>query len=181
MNNPVRRVVTGHDDAGKAIVVMDGAAPNVRTRPDSGIAATLLWVTEETPADMSGRADRADRTIGVPPPPRGSIFRVVDFPPVGPEVTTIDHAAMLRVMGIDPDHAPAARHPYMHRTRSVDYAIVLSGEIDMLLDESEVHLKAGDVLVQQGTNHEWVNNGRETCRIAFILIDAQEPAVLRKL
>jgi len=73
-----------------------------------------------------------------------------------------------------------ARHPFMHRTRSIDYAIVLAGEIDMLLDDSEVHMKAGDILVQQGTNHAWVNNGNETCRIAFILIDAQEPPAWRK-
>src|SRR5215467_7620104 len=129
MAKPVRRVVTGHDDAGKAVVLMDGA-PNARVRPESGIASTLLWVTDETPADMSGHADRAERTIGVPPPPSGSIFRVVDFPPVGAEVKSIDHEAVLRSMGIEPGHGPA-RHPYMHRTRSVDYAIVLAGEIDM--------------------------------------------------
>ena len=178
MSKPVRRVVTGHDERGKAVVVIDGAAPNAKAR-QGGIVSTLLWVTDETPADMAGRADRADRTIGVPPPPRGSIFRIVDFPPVGDEVKSIDNAAYVREMGIHPADGPPARHPYTHRTRSVDYAIVLSGEVDMLLDDSQVHLKAGDVLVQQGTNHAWVNNGTETCRIAFILIDAVEPAVLR--
>jgi mannose-6-phosphate isomerase-like protein (cupin superfamily) len=174
MSNPVRRVVTGHDDGGKAIIIADGAAPNVRPRP-GGIVSTLLWATDETPADISGRADRAARTIGIPPPPRGSIFRIVDFPPVGDEVKAIDNAAYVRAMGIHPADGAPARHPYTHRTNSVDYALVLAGEIDMLLDDSEVHLKAGDVLVQQGTNHAWVNNGTETCRIAFILIDAQAP------
>ena len=178
MSNPVRRVVTGHDDGGTAIVVVDGAAPNVRARP-GGIVSTLLWVTDETPADISGRADRAERTIAIPPPERGSIFRIVDFSPVGEEVKAIANADYVRAMGIEPAAGVPARHPYTHRTKSIDYAIVLAGEIDMLLDDSQVHLKAGDVLIQQGTNHAWVNTGSETCRIAFILIDAREPAMLR--
>ena len=78
---------------------------------------------------------------------------------------------MLREMGIGAGQSDA-RHATMHRTKSIDYAVVISGEIDMLLDDSEVHLKAGDVLVQQGTNHAWVNRGKENCRIAFVLIDA---------
>ncbi len=77
--------------------------------------------------------------------------------------------------GADAPHKGLApRHPMMHRTRTVDYAIIMSGEIDMLLDDSEVHLKAGDLVVQQGTNHAWVNRGKTTCRIAFVLVDAEE-------
>jgi quercetin dioxygenase-like cupin family protein len=167
-------VVTGHDERGKAVVVIDGAAPNAKAR-QGGIVSTLLWVTDETPADMAGWADRADRTIGVPPPPRGSIFRIVDFPPVGDEVKSIDNAAYVREMGIHPAGAPG-RHPYTHRTKSVDYAIVLSGEVDMLLDDSQVHLKAGDVLVQRGTIHNWVNRGTEPCVMGFVLVDAK-PAI----
>jgi len=163
---PVRRVVTGHRD-GKAVVLFDSAAPNHRLRQASGLVSTLIWVTDETPADISGIADRAAREIGVPPPPRGSIFRVVDFPP---ESGNRSREAVLKEMGVA-DHG-AARHYGMHRTRSVDYAVVLEGEIDMLLDDSEVHLEAGDVLVQQGTNHAWVNRGTKPCRIAFVLIDA---------
>ncbi|TMH47941.1 MAG: cupin domain-containing protein [Betaproteobacteria bacterium] len=131
-------------------------------------------MTEESPADNSGSADAAERDIGVAPPPRGSIFRVVDFPPAA-DFGAVDSAAMLREMGIEAG-AGSARHANMHRTKSVDYAVVISGEIDMVLDDSEVHLKAGDVLVQRGTNHGWVNRGRENCRIAFVLIDAKEPA-----
>ena len=163
-----RRVVTGHVN-GKAVVVLDGPAPNRKVRQASGLVSTLLWATDESPADISGTADRAAREIGVPPPPSGSIFRIVDFPP---ENGTRSRDAILAEMGVG-DHG-GARHPAMHRTRSVDYAIVLEGEIDMLLDQDEVHLQAGDVLVQQGTNHAWVNRGAGPCRIAFVLIDARE-------
>lgn len=173
----IRRIVTGHDDSGKAIVESDGICPHVKVRPGAGFVSSLLWVTDETPARMDLRQDRAERTIGVPPPPNGSILRVVDFPPVDAETEKIDQAALLKSMGADHhDHGGApARHPYMHRTKSVDYAIVLKGEIDMLMDDSEVHLKAGDFLVQQGTNHAWVNRGTEVCRIAFVLIDGIDP------
>ena len=164
---PVRRVVTGHRD-GKAVVLFEGAAPNQKLRQASGLVSTLLWVSDETPADISGAEDRSLREIGVPPPASGSIFRVVDFPP---ESGARSRDAILKEMGVsDPG---GARHAAMHRTRSIDYAVVLEGEIDMLLDDSEVHLKAGDVLVQQGTNHAWVNRGSRPCRMAFVLIDAK--------
>ena len=171
MVRPTRRVVTGHDASGKAVVLIDGAAPNAKLRKATGLTSTLLWVTEQSPADNSGTADAADREIGVAPPLRGSIFRVVDFPPAS-EVGAVDNAAMLKEMGLAGGHGGSGRGT-MHRTRSVDYAVVISGEIDMLLDDTEVHLKAGDVLVQRGTNHAWVNRGRDSCRIAFVLIDAK--------
>jgi len=174
MVQPTRRVVTGHDASGRAVVLIDGAAPNAKLRRATGLTSTLLWVTDRSPADNFGSADAAAREIGVAPPPRGSIFRVVDFPPAA-EFGAVDNAAMLREMGIASGQG-GARHAGMHRTRSIDYAVVISGEITMLLDDSEVHLKAGDVLVQRGTNHAWVNRGRENCRIAFVLIDAKEPA-----
>lgn len=164
---PVRRIVTGHKE-GKAVVLFDGAAPNRKLRQASGLVSTLLWVTDETPADISGNRDKSLREIGVPPPERGTIFRIVDFPPEG---GARSREAILKEMGVA-DHG-GARHAAMHRTRSVDYAIVLEGEIDMLLDDSEVHLEAGDVLVQQGTNHAWVNRGAQTCRMAFVLVDAK--------
>jgi mannose-6-phosphate isomerase-like protein (cupin superfamily) len=174
MTRPTRRVVTGHDASGKAVVLVDGAAKNVKHRKATGLVSTLLWVTEESPPELSVKVDKAAREIGVAPPPRGSIFRVVDFPPAA-DFGAVDNAAMLSEMGIVAGRGDA-RHASMHRTKSIDYAVVISGEIDMLLDDSEVHLKAGDVLVQQGTNHAWVNRGKENCRIAFVLIDANEPA-----
>ncbi len=173
---PIRRVVTGHDPDGNAVVLMDGAAPNLRVR-GSGLVSTLAWATDETPAKLSD-IDRADRESGTAPPPNGSILRIVDFPPLGAEgAQALDQQAILKEMGIGHESGHASsRHPFMHRTKSIDYAIVISGEIDMLLDDSEVHLAAGDVVIQQATNHAWVNNGKETCRIAFVLIDAEEPA-----
>ena len=173
MVQPTRRVVTGHDAKGKAVVLIDGAAPNAKLRKATGLTSTLLWVADRSPADNSGSSDAAEREIGVAPPPRGSIFRVVDFPPSA-DFGAVDNSAILREMGLTGGQG-GARHASMHCTKSVDYAMVISGEIDMLLDDSEVHLKAGDVLVQRGTNHAWVNRGRENCRIAFVLIDA-EPA-----
>jgi quercetin dioxygenase-like cupin family protein len=165
---PVRRIVTGHRQ-GKAVILFDSAASNQRLREASGLVSTLLWSTDESPADISRTADRAEREIGVPPPAGGTIFRIVDFPP---ESGRRSREAILREMGVT--DSAGARHPGMHRTRSLDYAVVLEGEIDMLLDDSEVHLRPGDVLVQQGTNHAWVNRGSTPCRIAFVLIDAQE-------
>jgi naringenin degradation protein FdeH len=175
VTRPTRRVVTGHDASGRAVVLIDGAAPNSKVRKATGLTSTLLWVTDGSPADNSGSADSAEREVGVAPPQRGSIFRVVDFPPEA-DVGAVDNAAMLREMGIEGGRGGAG-HATTHRTRSVDYAVVISGEIDMLLDDSEVHLRAGDVLVQRGTNHAWVNRGKESCRIAFVLIDAEEPLI----
>src|SRR5690348_11610706 len=120
---PVRRVVTAHR-GGKGVVLFDGAAPNARVRQASGLVSTLLWVTDQSPADIAGTADRAAREIGVPPPQSGTIFRVVDFPP---EQAPRSREAILREMGVAP--GGAARHHGMHRTRSVDYAVVLEGEI----------------------------------------------------
>jgi hypothetical protein len=174
MSDGVRRVVTTHDARGKAVVLMDGMAPNVRRRAATGITSTLLWVLDDVPARYSGTKDFADVEIGIPPPPKGVVCRVVDFPPFG----ALDAAAIERLnreSGLAQHRKPGEtpRHPFMHQTRSVDFGIVLEGEIDMLLDDSEVHLKAGDVVVQQATNHAWVNRGGTPCRIAFVLVDGE--------
>ena len=174
-----RRVVTGHDTDGKAVALFDGPVA-AKQRSPGGNGLTMLWVTDETPADVSGSLDRAETKVGVPPPANGSIFRIVDFPPASAGGQKVDHHQMLIGMGIDPATQGYQRHEFTHRTRSVDYAIVLDGEIDMLMDDTEVHMKAGDVLVQQGTNHAWVNNSGKVCRIAFILIDAKDPPAWQK-
>ena len=172
----VRRVVTtvGHDD--KAVVLFDGANPHKKVRPHTQTLSRLIWITDQTPADLSGTVDRAAVDIGIAPPRNGSAFRIVEFPPETAQMRSLDPHTMHASLGDSvPKRGLPPRHPAMHRTRTIDYAIVMSGEIDMLLDDSEIHLKAGDVLVQQGTNHAWVNRGTEPCRIAFVLIDAKEP------
>ena len=149
MTVKVRRVVTGHDENGRAVVKIDEISKNVvSSRP--GTSACVVWTTDALPADNSGEGDAALRKTGTTLPD-GSVFRVVEFSP--------------------------GAAPRVHRTDSIDYAVVISGEIDMELDDGKsVHLRAGDVLVQRGTVHNWVNRGKEPCVIAFSLI-AAKPAV----
>ena len=182
MTTPVRRVVTGHLADGRSTVIEDAAAPNVKPRA-AGNASTLLWVTDETPASMDGGFDRAERAIGVPPPKLGSLFRVIEFPPYSGTRDLPDNATMLRDFGIAEGilrgHEP--RHPAIHRTRTLDYVVVIEGEIVLLLDDGEVQLRAGEVVIQQGTNHAWVNRSAATCRLAMVFIDAVEPMVIKNL
>jgi quercetin dioxygenase-like cupin family protein len=141
----LRRVVTGHDVNGRAVVKIDEITQNPPSgRP--GRSACVVWTTEGFPVDNTGDQDRGKRPVGTTLK-NGTVFRLVEFSP-----------------GVAPRN---------HRTDSIDYAVVLSGEIDMELDASIVHLKAGDVLVQRGTIHNWVNRGTKPCVIAFVLIDAK--------
>jgi len=144
----MRRVVTGHDEHGKAIVLIDGEAENRRPSP-SGNASTLMWSTDATPAGIElGREieDMGARILGTPPPASGTRFTVNEIVP-GAKAT-------------------------MHRTESLDYVIVLSGEVEMDLDDSTVKLSAGDVMIQRGTNHAWVNRADKPACVAFVLVDA---------
>jgi quercetin dioxygenase-like cupin family protein len=141
----IRRVVTGHDANGKATVTIDEPVKNVVSgRP--GAVSSVIWSTDAFPTDNMDTFDGAQRKVGTSVD-TGTVFRVVKFEP-----------------GVSPRN---------HRTDSVDYAVVMSGEIDMVLDGTTVHLKAGDVLVQRGTIHNWVNNGKVPCVIAFSLIGAK--------
>lgn len=168
----IRRIVTTHAPDGTAIIHSDAPAPNVRVRKENGLVSTLIWTTNSMPATFSN-ADRGAVQIPVGPAAGSTILRVVEFPPESAGEQT-DNATMLAEMGVAPSSGQrrAARHHSMHATDSVDYAIVLEGEIDMLLDDSEVHMNQGDIMVQQGTNHAWVNRGDKPCKIAFVLIDA---------
>ena len=165
MIKPIRRIVTGHNAQGKSIFVSDGPSPHVLTLPGRGdFALTNLWVTDRAPANNAGNADAAARPVVLEPPANGSIFRVVEFPS---EKTAggFDRGAAFKAMGADHAMDPSAsRHPGMHKTSSVDYAIVLSGEILALMDEGETLMKTGDCLVQRGTNHAWSNQRRAVPR-----------------
>jgi uncharacterized cupin superfamily protein len=175
----VRRIVCV-DDEGKSKAIADGTVPYVRTdfaRP--GYAAARVWVTDRTPARIEGITE----TLGMPhrlePPAGGSVCRVVTFPPddtfkgkVGArEVTTFSTA-----MGSPgaSTYSATAPHPYMHRTRTLDLCLVLEGEITLVLDTEEVHLKAGDTVVQRGTNHAWSNRSDKPCTIAISMHDGRE-------
>jgi mannose-6-phosphate isomerase-like protein (cupin superfamily) len=170
----VRRVVTALDASGKAVVMLDERTRLTAPRPPN--YAANMWVTSNSLPDFTATDDRGKTKIGLVPPKSGTVFRIVDFAPEsqGEQPTDMNH--MMKIVGPEaPKRGMAPRHPMMHRTRSLDYAIIMSGEIDMLLDEGEVHLKAGDVVVQQATNHAWVNRSGKPCRVAFILMDSQEP------
>ena len=135
-----------------------------------------LWVTDTAPAGLSFTDDNGAKPTALPPD-LGTALLVVEFPPLDPaEEAKLDPNFMMKIIG---ERAPArgrpVRHPLMHRTRTVDYAVVLSGEIDMMLDDSVVHVRAGDVIVQQATNHAWINRGTQPCRILFALIDSRQP------
>jgi hypothetical protein len=173
----VRRVVTTHDKSGKAIVMIDDVPPVAGGEPELRVETRLLWVTDQTPAQLSKDGDAGKRAIGIPPPSNGAIFRIVDFAPMSEaDEKKIDPFFLEKKIGhVPPPGAKPPRHPGMHRTRTIDFIVVMSGEITMLLDDSEVHLKAGDVLVQRATIHAWVNRGQEVCRIGVVLIDAEEP------
>lgn len=142
MSFSIRRVVTGHDASGKACVSIDESMSNIAPLR-AGATASVIWTTEGFPIDSDAPGDGAQRKVATAHP-NGTVFRVIEYAP-----------------GVTPRN---------HRTDSIDYAVVLSGEIDMDLDGSEVHLKAGDVLVQRGTIHNWINRGTEPCVIAFVLI-----------
>jgi mannose-6-phosphate isomerase-like protein (cupin superfamily) len=176
MASDIRRIVTGLDADNKAVVLFDSRLP-LAARP-SGVASANLWITDASPPALSFTPDDpARRPIGISPPDNGSTFRVVEFPPHDPAAEAkLAPDFLMKEIG---DKAPArgvkVTHPYMHRTRTIDYAVVLSGEIDMMLDETSVHLKPGDTVVQQATNHAWINRGTEPCRILFVLIDSKQP------
>jgi hypothetical protein len=174
MARAMRRVVTGHDAKGKSVIVSDAASPHVLELPGMpGLALINLWVTDDAPADNAGSADAAARPVVLEPPARGTIFRVVDFPPDEARAG-IDRSRAFAAMGADHAMDPdASRHPGMHKTATVDYAIVLDGEIWALMDEGETLLRAGDCLVQRGTNHAWSNRTTRPCRVAFILVNAR--------
>ena len=189
MPKPVRRVVTGHDAGGKAVVISDGPAPFVHVNAlDPEWYSTDIWRTGETPARIARAA--AEPTLGPRrqlPQRRGTVLRINHFPPENEAVRKMDADASRRAFAALGNEQAATfgrggRHPLMHRTETIDYAIILSGEITMVLDDADVLLKAGDVVVQCGTNHAWSNRTNAPCVVAFVLIDGElEPELKQAL
>ncbi len=174
MAQRIRRVVTGHDKDGKSVFVMDGKAPNVLQMASMpGVALTDLWRTKTSPASNSGNTDAAKGKIKLEPPAEGSILRIVEFPPDTKWRKSANAAKAFKSIGAGgaPDHASG--DAMMHATATVDYIIVLKGEIWAILDKGEKLLKQGDILIQRGTNHSWSVRTKEPCVIAAVLIGAR--------
>ena len=171
----IRRVVTGLDADNKAVVMFDSRVP-LQGGP-LGLRATNLWVTDSYPIGFSFKDDTSAIPVGISPLDNGTKFRVVEFPPLDAATEAkMEPGSLMKAVGpVAPARGRPVTHPLMHRTRSVDYAVVMSGEIDMVLDDTVVHLKPGDTIVQQATNHAWVNHGTEICRILFVLMDSKQP------
>ena len=171
---PVRRLVTGHDEQGQSKFLSDGEAQSVLEIEAMGnLTVTDLWETTSTPANNQGEADNADRPVHLEPAANGSIFRIVDFPPDADWKEGADAAAAFNAIGAGHAVDAGASDPAMHKTDSVDYALVLEGEIWAVMDTDERLMKAGDVLVQRGTNHGWANRTDRWCRMMFVLCGAE--------
>lgn len=178
MEGKVRRVVTGHDSSGKAIVISDGLAPAVRTNPlRPGHISVDLWKTSSSPVIL--KAEEPDPTLGpkqIHPPSQGTIIRISEIAPETEAIRSLDPGKAREVFKAMGNEAASTfgrggRHPFMHRTETIDYAVVLDGEIVLLLDDQDVHLRAGDVVIQRGTNHAWSNRSDKPCRMLYVLID----------
>jgi len=169
-----RRVVTGHDAEGRSVVLMDGESPySFFLEKAGGLQLTELWETRSAPADNSGARDAAEHERRIAPVGGGTVFRIIEYPPDSVRLKTLAPDSFFPEMGAQAADKAQRRHPGMHKTNTVDYAIVLSGEIYAVLDESEVLLRAGDCLVQRGTRHAWSNRTEKPCVIAFVLVAAK--------
>jgi quercetin dioxygenase-like cupin family protein len=171
---PIRRVVTGDDAQGVSSIVADGPSPAVRWVPERpGYRVTNLWCTQASPASVQA-PDHIAEHQGVAPPKGGTVLRIIDFPPEPQDPQALERMlqATFGSMYRDAQHAPKpGQHPGMHRTVTVDYALMLEGELVAIMDQGETTLRAGDVLIQRGTNHAWANRSGQAARVAFILVD----------
>jgi len=170
----VRRVLTGHDAQGRSVFLSDGEAPNVKEMAAMpGLALTDLWETKGAPASNAGDADAAARPVRLEPPKNGTILRIVEFPPDSAWRGATDGKAGFKAIGAGHAQDRCSADPMMHKTSTVDYIIVLKGEIHAILETGEKLLRAGDVLVQRGTNHSWSVRGAEPCIVAAVLVSAK--------
>ena len=177
--NPIRRVVTGHDSRGQAIIAIDGPLPTVvELTHIPGTVFHEVWNTEGSPAPVGNGPDPSLGPLRLPPPKQGTRIRFVDIPPDTEDFLRQDAARMRDAFEEIGDagastvaaHSP---HPLMHRTESIDYGIVISGEMTLVLDKAETLLRAGDVVIQRGSNHAWANRSGKMCRMLFILVDGK--------
>ena len=170
---PVRRIISVDDANGKSKIIADGASPDVRTDPARpGYTSTRIWVTDRTPARIEGVTETLHMPHTIEPPPGGSVCRFVTFPPDATwksKVGAREVQSFFDAMGSPGAsiYAAGAPHPYMQKTRTLDFCLVLDGEITLVLDTEEVHLEAGDTVVQRGANHAWSNRSNKSCTIAF--------------
>ena len=172
----MRRIVSGHNAEGKSIFIMDGTVSTpAGRRSAAGTQVVELWQTDVMPADNSGDKDPTDHPYRLPPPVNGTVFRVVEYPPDTQRFAKMDSAGWTQEAQGQGYHRDSgnARHAGFHKTDTIDYAIVIEGEIYALMDEGEKLMKTGDVLIQRGTSHAWANRTDKPCRVAFILIDAK--------
>ena len=179
MNLPnIRRIVTGHNPQGKAVIAMDGAPPrSIELKAVPGTVFYEIWNTNASPAPIDNGDDPTLRPLQLHPMPQGSIIRFVDIPPdaVQNQVSDADIAAGFAQIGAASATTRRAGSPHrlMHRTETIDYGIVLDGELTLIVDRGETTLKAGDIVIQRGTNHAWANRTNKPCRVAFILISGK--------
>lgn len=173
MTRTPRRVVTGHSGEGRSIILFDDAgAPTKVLEKAGGLRLTELWETACMPVNNGGSSDAARVQMKIEPEAGGTVFRIIDYPPDSERLPNMDRQAHFSSMGVKVETEGGARHPGMHKTSTLDYAIVLEGEIYAVMDEGEVLLRAGDCLIQRGTNHAWSNRTDRPCRIAFVLVSA---------
>lgn len=185
---PIHRVVTGHDADGRAIITSSGPLPTVvEIVAIPGTVFHEVWSTSGSPAPVDNGADPSLGPLMLPPPRQGTRMRFVDIPPDTADYLAHGGDRMQEAFAQIGDAKAStvkadSPHPLMHRTESVDYGIVIEGEMTLVLDDSEVLLKAGSVVVQRGTNHAWANRSGLPCRMLFVLVDgAYEPAIARAL
>jgi len=175
----VRRVVTGHDAQGRAIIQEDGAVPRVqRIGGDIGPIFHEVWNTRTTPAPIDAASgEPPEEGIVLAPPKNGTRIRVLDIPPEGEGIREMSpeearaHFAEIGAGDASNADKAGARHALMHRTETIDYGIVVEGELVLIMDEGETTVRAGDIVIQRGTNHGWANRSDRNCRIVFVLID----------
>ena len=173
MVDKIRRAVTGHDQNGKSVFIIDGHATAVKEMESMpGLALTDIWATNGAPANNDGHTDAADRPIVLEPSPNGTIFRVVEFPPDSAWRDSADAQEAFESIGAGHASDQSTDDPMMHKTSTIDYLIVLKGEIWAILEDSEICLKQGDVMVQRGTNHSWSVRTGEPCLLAAVLVSA---------